>query len=241
MVVLGWFATTSCGSDEAPKTTPPVIVTDAAADVPGDVPVEPTPCNLAEPSCPDPAFPKCSIADAPEGYASVCVPESGTRAVGESCQRERFGYDDCATGAACTSVAQAADAASELACRTVCITPAQCEAPERCYRFSLNQPEIYGLCVPVCQPLDTACGTGRHCIFVLDADRDIFAICDSHGDLPEGASCATPQQCGRDMACVDGNFCRPYCDETRPCTTPGRTCRDIGIAAFPGLGVCLPT
>jgi hypothetical protein len=244
-LAIGWLSATSCGGDsEAQTANPPVFIdaaSEAAPDSRSDAPPEPASlCNLASPSCQEPAAPKCTVLDTPAGYVAGCVPEYGTKAIGAACQRQALGYDDCVTGALCSSVALTADAGSELVCRKLCITPAECPAPDRCYRFSLGQPEIYGMCVAPCQPLDSDCGSGRHCIFVLDAARDIFAMCDDHGTLPEGAQCNTPQECERGMACVTNQGCRQYCNATRPCTAAGRTCNDLGIAAFPGLGVCLP-
>jgi hypothetical protein len=239
---LGFFSTLNCASESEPvHATPPVFV-DAASDATSDSGQTPlTLCNLAAPSCPDPGAPKCTVVDTPAGYAASCVPESGTRAVGEPCQRQALGHDDCTIGALCSTVAVPASAGSEMVCRKLCITPEECSAPERCYRFSLAQPEIYGMCVPACQPLDTDCGAGRHCIFVLDAGRNIFGMCDTHGTVPEGGQCNQPQQCESGMACVTDRGCRQYCDATRPCPTAGRACTDLGILAFPGLGGCLPT
>jgi hypothetical protein len=242
MLLVGLFFAAACGSErENAQETPPVFV-DAAADRRS----EPVPCNLASPSCPNPASEKCTIVDlaietdSGTGYAAMCIAELGDRGVGEPCERREVGHDNCVTGALCSTVGLAVDAASPLVCRKVCITPEQCPAPDRCYRFSLGQPEIYGMCVAPCQPLDTDCGTGRHCIFVLDAARNVFGMCDTHGSQPEGAACNQPQECERGMACVTDRGCRQYCDATRPCTAADRACTDLGLPAFPGLGVCLP-
>jgi hypothetical protein len=215
------------------------VFVDASSDSASDTTTPISLCNLAAPSCPDPAAPKCTIVDTPAGYVASCVAETGAKAVGAACQRRDLGYDDCTNGALCSTVALAADAVSEMVCRKLCITPAECPAPDRCYRFSLGQPEVYGMCVPACQPLDSDCGAGRHCIFVLDAARDVFGMCDTHGTLAEGEPCSTPQDCDRGMACVTDRGCRVYCDAAHPCAAPGRTCTDLGFAAFPGLGVCL--
>jgi hypothetical protein len=232
----------SCGGEaEKEKASPPVFVDAGAMDSGADSPAPVSLCNLASPSCREPAAPKCTVLDTPAGYVAGCVPEYGTKAIGTACERQALGHDDCVTGALCSSVALAAEAGSDLVCRKLCITPTECPAPERCYRFSLGQPEIYGMCVPPCQPLDSDCGSARHCIFVLDAARSIFGMCDDHGNVPEGGQCSTPQECERSMACVTDRGCRAYCDSARPCTAAGRTCTDLGIAAFPGLGVCLPS
>jgi hypothetical protein len=236
----GFILAASCStsSSDQNNTTPPVFV-DAGSDAAPDTTTPPVLCNLAAPSCSSSAAPKCTVLDTPAGYIAGCVPETGTRAIGERCQRRELGYDDCSIGALCSTVAVAGD--GELVCRKLCITPAECQAPERCYRFSLGQPEIYGMCVPACQPLDSDCGTGRQCIFVLDAARDVFGMCDTHGALPEGEACGKAQDCDRGMACVTDRGCRQYCDAAHPCTAPDRACTNLNFVAFPGLGVCLPT
>ena len=91
--MLGGSIAASCASDgDRPDTalTPPVFVdggsdagmaTDAAADASNQLAL----CNLAAPSCPDPAAPKCTVVDTPAGYVASCVAVSGAGAAGEPC------------------------------------------------------------------------------------------------------------------------------------------------------------
>jgi len=233
-LALGVLGASACGSDSQPtQSTRPVFV-DAGCDT-----VVFPECNFTTPGCPSCA-PKCSVVESGNEYATACVPVSGTRSVGETCEREALGRDDCAPGNLCSSVALAGDATSTRVCRKLCTQAAQCTAPERCYQFSLNQPQVYGMCVPPCQPLDSDCGPGRHCIFVRDAAEIVFAMCDSHGDLAEGALCNAPQECSKGMACALQNGCRVYCDPAHPCADASRVCTPLNFAEFPGLGLCMP-
>jgi hypothetical protein len=237
-VVLGvvWLGLGGCASDAEPvrSTKPPDFV-----DAGSDVVVAPTACNLADPRCPSAAS-KCSVVQRSDGYVSECVPEYDTRGVGEPCERSAVGHDECAAGSLCSRAAQLGDAPSTFACRTLCTRVEHCSAPERCYHFSLNQPEVYGVCVPECQPIGSECGPGRHCIFVRDAARVVFGMCDDHGGLTEGSVCNSPYECAKGMACAFENGCRVYCDPTHPCADSGRSCVSLNFPEFPGLGLCMP-
>jgi hypothetical protein len=234
-----------CGDDSPAGRSPTPdagVPEDAAPDAHVEAEAAPSSCDFEAQDCSDTAA-KCSIVQRDTGgYASVCVPARGQRRPGEACQRTSVGYDDCEARSLCSSVATTAS--DTTVCRTLCDETAQCDASERCYRFSLGQSEVYGMCVPECRFFETDCGAGRHCLLVTDTEDAPFAICDAHGTVEEGEPCANAENCGSGMACarLDGvGSCRSYCDPAHPCESPFRSCSPLGFLELPGLGVCLPS
>jgi hypothetical protein len=166
-----------------------------------------------------------------DGTAAECR-ATGTAAHYGSCTTST----DCMAGDGCIST----DGGVTANCLPYCIpggTPT-CPGAGVCGATVENHPTL-GLCLEGdnCDPMaQTGCGTGEAC-YLLNSAGD--TMCGTAGAGAQGTSCEYLNDCAGGLLCYGNpgtSTCEPLCDGSHACTTG--TCADLGITAWPGLGVC---
>jgi hypothetical protein len=178
-------------------------------------------CNLMQQSCDSDS--KCAVVLDSAGQSQIaCVNATGTRALGESCERSAVGIDDCAAALFCNA---GLSPDGKFVCRRYCDaseTSAACGQGEACAQpFSLD----YGICVPRCEPGDGTCNAASTC---QPAGDGRFA-CNADGMLTEWESCDENHTCGHGLACY--GVCLASCSNRVPCPVD-ESC--VG----PAVGLC---
>lgn len=198
------------------------------------------------PECP--AFPspcaaegreKCTLVSNDPGYRSSCVPDQGELAIGESCQRNIRGDDNCASGGFCTPLGRGFDQDNRLICRRLCSDSEHCAVGQRCLQLLADVP--LGVCVDTCTTFADECmGEGLRCAAASEANGDHFGYCEIFGSTDEGEECFVTSQCGDGMSCeLASRSCRYSCDQDHPCPDELR-CIPLALGAEDSQKLCVP-
>ena len=209
---------------------------------------EPQECDLFVETCPDGQ--KCTNTGGQLGCVPVADPGLP---VGSPCTTADGGLDDCDADSVC---ADGLPDTNTGTCTAYCLGPQ--DAPEctdpgaTCLEYA---PDLFGLCIPGCDPLAQDCPMGQLCT----ADQGLLrCLPDQSGGagLP-AAPCDVPVDCNPGLFCANSAFvpdcepikagcCSEFCDLNAPtCSLPGQTCVPWFTAddpAPPGLedlGACV--
>lgn len=230
-------------TDDAPLVLPdPVrspsgpVGVPSAPDVGSPLPIGP-PCEQFPLECPQSDATRCALVDTPRGFAARCVPESGDRPVGQSCERFSEGSDTCLTGGFCSSLGIAPN--DSMRCRQLCDSNEGCALGERC--FQVDGELGRGVCVGECALFAGGCGDpALRCAVALDVDQQLFGTCARFGIAQEGADCILSEDCGSGLMCQGANGkCRALCDTAHPCPK-SMSCIAIAFSSPSGPSLCLP-
>jgi len=197
------------------------------------------PCSIATANCSDPQRPKCSLAYAGATLAQQCVPRTGFRGAGESCQRGGMvlssGRDDCDFGFYCSGYYSSTGPDSGFECLSLCDRATGCQTGS-CAELGGG----VGACVPGCTP-GQPCPGARDCKLARGPDgTGMVLACQSTGTGVESSGCGSG--CARGLACwsMEGEaaVCRRICRVgSSDCQTPDAgsgTCRSVQS----GQGLC---
>jgi len=147
---------------------------------------------------------------------SWCVPEWGSQALGESCQRptNKGGLDTCAPHLLCGNWGQASQ--TERVCRALCVDEAGCETDESCIQFGVSPGK--GVCVPGCTPFGAGCASGNQCAPIMNAEGKTDFFCGFIGAATQGEKCSAAGTCAENFWCVGTDTtCHQKCDVSHPC------------------------
>jgi hypothetical protein len=213
-----------------------LVLTTAEAD-----PTLPTPdqggsggqCNLFLQDCN--AGEKCTAWNMDGGIfpnGTKCVPQTGDKLPGDSCQLEGSfgeGVDDCAAGALCLDIDNSGQATCVAYCSGDMQNP-ECPGSEDKCAF-LFEPTV-PLCFPACDPLTQNCADDEACVPNIAALGSEYFVCMPlvFEEIPGqyGDACYAISGCDRGYQCIfaenvpncagDMYCCSTWCDITMPDT-----------------------
>jgi hypothetical protein len=161
---------------------------------------------------------KCSLLQQVGGqgeYYTGCVPLRGTAALGEACERDKPGFDDCASAGFCAPVRLGSASEGPFECSPLCGPELECEEGRSCLELT---DTARGICIETCRFFGEDCAPGLRCTPAPIAAGGYLGFCGVYGDGEDGASCTRDSECGQDFSCEQGSQrCRQLCDADHPC------------------------
>lgn len=243
----------ACGDDDGGNNNRPdgggIILPPDANTTMADAPPPAQSCNTAVQDCMSETD-KCTVVVDPatDMLKAQCVPITGMKVEGETCQRmpdnntTGVGKDDCDKGLFCSGRTFIVTGPPQMrVCRKLCKDDLTCTtAGQKCMSLGDND----GICLPTCTFFGTECGTGLTCdISTHFGDDALLGECRGVGPGPLGSECDRLDDCPADSVCArpDQNqpfTCRQLCDATHAC--PGsQMCGQFGGNNPSMIGFCI--
>jgi hypothetical protein len=197
------------------------------------------PCDLLQQDCP--TGNSCVPQGAGATGTTACTPAGGLADQGEPCSS----HEDCQDGLHCML-----DRCTAFCCPATdepCLHGCDLQVDYGAGAYAMVCSTEVGSCL-----FQDMCPEGTDC-HISDANAGL-TVCDqpSATSSPEGGPCQFRNDCGDSQTCnqspPDDGICRHLCDVAnwqglQPALggcLPGRTCNEIMLPAFPGVGICLP-
>ena len=162
-------------------------------------------------------------------------PSPGT--VGDRCQIDGCGFDDCGVGQVCPR-----DAGSAVCAGLCTTTNLGCDDGGTCVDV-LGPGGAVGACAPICDLVEQNClGAGRACYL------DLVPVCAPAGEVGQNGLCAFLNQCAPGYGCVPGasisacmgmDCCTEFCTVGEDTCPEPLSCVSLIIPEAPMVGVCV--
>lgn len=210
-------------------------------------------CDPGKQDCPDglKCTPYVSEPDGTWADKNHCVDISGSRALGDSCERVE-GDDDCDIGLYCN--AGCSSCTGPGTCEELCDVENEgsCSSGDTCTPW--NEGAL-PLCTVACDPLAEECGDDQLCVPFPPPSQFGCAGKSENPDNPAGSECDLAGDCAAGAVCIPAEYtggcgaseycCAALCEyDTETCAGEGEICISWfeGETPAPGLehvGVCI--